>query len=86
MEQFSQMLEANKNLAKDTPGKFELRKVERDSAGQERYIKTPEDEAIYQAKIQQMGVDAANQLQGSTYEERCSWIRDKKESGNALFK
>ena len=32
-------------------GQFELRKVERDSTGQERYIKTDEDDAIFKGKI-----------------------------------
>lgn len=43
------MLEKNKT-AKDS-GKFELRKVERDSEGNERYIKTEEDAAILKAKM-----------------------------------
>lgn len=32
-------------------GQFELRKVERDSEGKERYIKTDEDDAIFKGKI-----------------------------------
>lgn len=32
-------------------GKFELRKIERDCEGRERYIKEDEDDAIFKAKI-----------------------------------
>jgi len=46
------MLRNNKELPKDEQGKFELHKVDRDSEGKERYIKTEEDEAIYKAKVQ----------------------------------
>ena len=50
-----------------TPGKFELHKVERDSAGQERYIKTGEDEAIQRTRIAEMGQKAAEELHGASY-------------------
>ena len=48
MEEFSDMLKKNKTA---TDGKFELRKVQRDSEGNERYIKTEEDEAIVKTKM-----------------------------------
>jgi hypothetical protein len=53
MEEFSKLLEENKAKSdKDTAaGKFELRKVERDSEGKERYIKTSEDDAMFKAKM-----------------------------------
>lgn len=40
MDKFSKLLEDNKSMPQNQPGKFELRKVERDSQGNERYIKT----------------------------------------------
>lgn len=73
-------------MQKDELGKFELRKVDRDSTGQERYIKTEEDDAIFRNKVQQMGQEAAAVLKDSTYEHRCAWILEKKEEGNALYK
>jgi hypothetical protein len=51
MDEFNKMLKDNKNMDKDQLGKFELRQVDRDSTGQERYIKTNEDEAITKNKI-----------------------------------
>ena len=45
-----------------------MRKVERDSEGRERYIKTDEDDAIFKGKIQEMGAIAASELKDSTYE------------------
>lgn len=33
-----------------------------------------------------MGADAANELQGASFEKRCEWILDKKEEGNVEFK
>jgi|TARA_B110000285_G_C14935557_1_gene519392 hypothetical protein len=55
-------------------------------AGEERYIKIKEDDAIQQTKIKDMGSQAAVELKGSTYEERCKWIEDKKSIGNDHFK
>jgi len=51
MEEFQNLLANNKDLPTESKdgkptGKFELHKVERDSEGKERYIKTEEDEAI----------------------------------------
>jgi hypothetical protein len=78
MDEFQKLLKENKNMPKDQPGKFELRKMERDSTGKERYYKTEEDDAMNKAKIQQMGVDAGNELKGTNYEERCEWIKNQK--------
>ena len=50
-EEFNKLLQNNKSLDKDAAGKFELRKVERDSTGKERYIKTEEDDALFKTKI-----------------------------------
>ena len=66
MQEFNKLLSDNKakRMAagpdqglKD--GNFELRKVERDSEGKERYIKTDEEDAIFKGKIQEMGAIAA---------------------------
>ena len=52
MQEFQNLLKKNSEMpskdkdGKNTAGKFELHKVERDSAGQERYIKTKEEDAI----------------------------------------
>jgi len=54
MEEFNTLLENNKAKGKDELGKFELRKVERDSEGKERYIKTEEEDAMFKTKMQQM--------------------------------
>ena len=92
MQEFQKLLKNNKDLpskgedGKVTPGKFELHKVERDSTGQERYIKTKEDDAIQKAKITEMGQKAAQELQGASYEERWKWIEDVKAQGNEMFK
>ena len=80
------MLQNNKDLPKNEAGKFELHKVDRDSEGKERYIKTEEDEAIYKAKIQQMSAFAQQELRNATFDERCKWIEVKKDEGNVEFK
>ena len=85
-EEFSKLLETNKSKPKDEAGKFELRKVERDSEGKERYIKTEEDDAIFQTKIQEMGQMASMELRDANYETRCKWIEDKKNEGNIEYK
>ena len=66
MEAFQTLLAENKlkeetNGTKPT-GKFELRKVERDCEGKERYIKEDEDDVIFKSKINQMGAFAAAEL------------------------
>ena len=33
-----------------------------------------------------MGVDAANELAGKSFEEKCEWIKIKKEIGNNFVK
>mmetsp|Transcript_5468 Transcript_5468/g.9256 ORF Transcript_5468/g.9256 Transcript_5468/m.9256 type:complete len:197 (-) Transcript_5468:455-1045(-) len=92
MEEFQNMLLKNKEMPKTTadgkpmPGKFELHKVERDSTGKERYIKTGEDDAYFKAKMQQMAADAMNELKGASFAERWKWTEAKKERGNELFK
>ena len=56
MDAFQNLLAQNKlkqEGTKDQPtGKFELRKIERDCEGRERYIKEDEDDAIFKSKIQ----------------------------------
>ena len=88
MEEFSKLLEENKAKSdKDqAAGKFELRKVERDSEGKERYIKTSEDDAMFKAKMQQMATFAKQELKNATFEERWKWIEDKKADGNDYYK
>ena len=88
MEEFSKLLEENKAKSdKDAAaGKFELRKVERDSEGKERYIKTSEDDAMFKAKMQQMATFAKQELKNATFEERWKWIEDKKADGNDIYK
>ena len=85
-DEFNKLLSNNKAMDKDAAGKFELRKVERDSEGKERYIKTEEDDAIFKTKIQQMGQMASMELRNATYDERCKWIEDKKNEGNIEYK
>ena len=47
-----EVFKKNKEMKnKDEPGRFELHKVERDSEGKERYIKTDEDEVLLKTKI-----------------------------------
>jgi hypothetical protein len=86
MQEFSNLLERNKGMEKEELGKFELRKVERDSEGKERYIKTDEDDAIFQTKIKMMGEAAQEELKDATFEERYQWIVKKKSEGNDAYK
>jgi tetratricopeptide (TPR) repeat protein len=57
MEEFQTFLRQNKSKpaldqhGNPLPGKFELHKVDRDSTGRERYIKTSEDDALFRAKL-----------------------------------
>ena len=67
------------------PGKFQLHKVERDSEGKERYIKTQEDDAIFKAKLAQLQADAANELKGLSAEEKWNWVLAQKEEGNKQY-
>ena len=69
-----------------TNGKFELRKVHRDSTGKERYIKTDEDDAIFKSKVQEMGARAAAELKDASFDERWKWVVDRKEEGNNEYK
>ena len=74
-----------KNKTADGKGKFELRKVERDSEGNERYIKTEEDAAILKAKMQQMQVEVLNELKGVDFDTRFQWVLDRKADGNQAY-
>lgn len=51
-------------------GSFDVHKVQRDSEGNERYIKTEEDEAIMKAKILEMGKNVAEELKDADSEKR----------------
>ena len=60
--------------------------MQRDSTGQERYIKTTEDETIMKSKITQISVEVATELKNATFNERCAWIRKEKDEGNRIYK
>ena len=47
-----------------------MHKVQRDSEGNERYIKTEEDEAIHKAKILEMGKHVADELKDADSDKR----------------
>lgn len=68
------------------PGKFELHKVERDSAGKERYIKTSEEDAMFKAKMTQMAGEAAAELKDLDFASRLSWLEKCKQEGNEKYR
>ena len=86
MEEFQRLLGTNKSMAEGQNGKFELRKVDRDSTGKERYIKTDEDDAIFKSKLQEMGAKAAAETNGASFDERWKWVVARKEEGNIEYK
>ena len=55
-------------------GSFDVHKVQRDSEGNERYIKTEEDEAIMKAKILEMGKNVAEELKDADSDKRWQWV------------
>ena len=67
-------------------GSFDVHKVQRDSEGNERYIKTEEDEAIMKAKILEMGKNVAEELKDADSDKRWQWVVKTKEKGNQFFK
>lgn len=73
-------------MGKDETGKFELRQVQRDSEGKERYIKAEEDDAIWKSKLQQFGIFANQELKDATFDQRVAWIEAKKQEGNEEYK
>ena len=88
MDSFQELLQRNKDLDESKEGsgkKFELHKLQRDSEGKERYVKTSEDETILKSKIAQMGMDVGRELYNASFEERCDWIKKNKEEGNKLY-
>lgn len=80
MEEFQNLLAKNRDLpdkeedGKAPTGKFELHQVQRDSEGNERYIKTDEDDAIFKTKLADMKAKAAHELKDATFETRWEWI------------
>lgn len=60
--------------------------MERDSEGNERYVKTEEDDVMLKAKMQQLGADAAAECKGFTFDERFDWVLKQKAIGNDHFK
>ena len=78
---FAEMLQ-DKNVS----DKFELHRVEADSAGVEKAFKVDKEGVAQKTKMNSMAREVVEAIMHQTFTERCKWVESQRQQGNSLFK